>query len=167
MLHCIAVCQIVYCNILSVREHIYSSHIMCCGIHAQFLKELPLRFVVNYEYLKRNEMKRRMLIITISSIHTRTTTCTKCHYMSVSDLLSQPTTNIHEMYVEVGYNIAYAIYVHICIRIALRKGCKKKRSKRSTPYFHELRVPILSVDDEYVYDILVPHQEYRYMDLSK
>lgn len=42
--------------------------ILSVAVFTQFLKQFPLRFVANYEYLKRNDMKRRMLII-ISSTH--------------------------------------------------------------------------------------------------
>lgn len=62
-------------KVLIVREHI--PFILSVVVFTQLLKQFPLRFVANYEYLKRNDMKRRMLII-ISSTHIRTLTCMKC-----------------------------------------------------------------------------------------
>lgn len=42
--------------------------ILSVAIFTLFVKEFLLRFVANYKYLKRNDMKRRMLVI-ISSTH--------------------------------------------------------------------------------------------------
>lgn len=47
-----------------IREH--TAHIVCCGIHT-VLETVPLRFVANYAYLRHNDMKR--LLVIISSTH--------------------------------------------------------------------------------------------------